>query len=90
MRIVDHYESRLPALINLVRPCVAFAFVGHCFYRNSRESCRPEWVNHEHIHCYQMKEQGLVAFFRNYEKNENEARRHENDPGYISGRWPDL
>ncbi len=80
---VEHYNSRIPAVVNLIAPCVAITLGRHIFYRNPKERV-PFWlINHEHIHAHQIREQGWWIFLRNYRANEEQAQRNQHNISFI-------
>jgi hypothetical protein len=64
---VLHFKS--PLLKLFPKNIEAVALFGHCFFRYEKSKVSDELINHELIHCYQMKEDGCFKFYFNYIKD---------------------
>jgi hypothetical protein len=59
-----HFKS--PILKLFPKDVEAVALFGHCFFRDSEQDTHPYLINHELIHCYQMKRDGMLRFYLTY------------------------
>jgi len=79
-----HFKS--PILKLFPKDVEAVALFGHCFFRDSEQDTHPYLINHELIHCYQIKRDGILRFYFKYIKDYIMLRLkgHNHTQAYLS------